>query len=246
MLKKILLYLLVGFSFFGFIESDVFALDSTTSSVTTESAAAKIAEGKTNNGYIQAAETKALNDVTTAQSNYDSLVKEKQKMDYDNPLNTKTAADYDDEIAAAKTKLDAAEAAYYTQETSEGRAAAIAEGKAEAARQEAYKNSPDNIGSAAFKLDVNKLSPSKNKWTEGPATNISNLLKNIVYLLLIIIPSLAVLFIVIGGIKIILAGGDSSKVGQGKTIITFNIIAVVVSLLSYSIIQLTTWILGGI
>ncbi|MDD2566260.1 MAG: hypothetical protein PHY51_05505, partial [Candidatus Gracilibacteria bacterium] len=78
------------------------------------------------------------------------------------------------------------------------------------------------------------------------ATNISNLLKNIVYLLLIIIPSLAVLFIVIGGIKIILAGGDSSKVGQGKTIITFNIIAVVVSLLSYSIIQLTTWILGGI
>lgn len=111
---------------------------------------------------------------------------------------------------------------------------------------EAYKNSPDNIGSTAFKLDINKLSPSKNKWTEWPAMNINNLLKNIAYLLLIIIPSLAVLFIVVWGMKIILAWWDSSKVGQGKTIITFNIIAVVVSLLSYSIIQLTTWILWWI
>jgi hypothetical protein len=47
---------------------------------------------------------------------------------------------------------------------------------------------------------------------------------------------------VVGAIKIMLAGGDSSKINNGKAIITYNIIAVVLALMSWSIIQLIIWI----
>lgn len=101
----------------------------------------------------------------------------------------------------------------------------------------------DDIWKTDFTLDVNKLSPSQFNRSWWPEENINELLHNISYLLLIIVPSLAVMFIVVWGIKIILAWWDSSKVWQWKTIINFNIIAVVISLLSYSIVQLTVWII---
>gem|GEM_PF-5901848 len=41
----------------------------------------------------------------------------------------------------------------------------------------------------------------------------------------------------------ITSGGDSSKISSAKNIITYNIIAVVIALLSYSIIQLIVWLL---
>lgn len=101
----------------------------------------------------------------------------------------------------------------------------------------------DDIWKTDFTLDVNKLSPSQFNRSWWPEENINELLHNVSYLLLIIVPSLAVMFIVVWGIRIILAWWDSSKVWQWKTIINFNIIAVVISLLSYSIVQLTVWII---
>jgi hypothetical protein len=52
-----------------------------------------------------------------------------------------------------------------------------------------------------------------------------------------------VLFIVVGAIKIMLAWGDSWKIKNGKAIVMYNIIAVVLALLSWSIIQLIIWVI---
>lgn len=94
-----------------------------------------------------------------------------------------------------------------------------------------------------FMIDVGKLSPSENKYTNWPQANISSLLERATQILLIVIPTLAVLFIVIWWIKMITAWWDSSKISSAKNIITYNIIAVAVALLSFSIIQLIVWLL---
>lgn len=39
------------------------------------------------------------------------------------------------------------------------------------------------------------------------------------------------------------SGGDSEKANKGKIIITYNIIAICIALLSYAIIQFVTWII---
>lgn len=185
------------------------------------------------NWYIQDAKNEA-------QKNYDSLIKEKQRMDFDNPNNTKSEADINKEISDAKTRLDALD-------TPEWQAAAIkkAEDKIAADKAAAKREiDPNNLAWSNFQLDVNSLTPGENKYSWWAKENINSIINKITKVLLLVIPSLAVLFIVYGAIKIILAWWDSSKVGTGKTIIQFNIIAVVLALLSYSIIQLVIWLLG--
>lgn len=104
---------------------------------------------------------------------------------------------------------------------------------------------PNDLWSVKFELDVNDLSPSTNKYTAWPKDNVKGLLRKVSDFLLIVIPVIAVLFIVIAGIKIITAWWDTSKVTSAKTIISFNIIAIVLALFSYSIIQLIAYLLGS-
>ncbi len=109
--------------------------------------------------------------------------------------------------------------------------------------QKTYAEDSTDIKSKDFMLDVNEITPSKNKYTQGPKDNINDVLSKTTRYLMIAVTSLSVLFMVIWAIKIILAWGDSNEIQNGKKIITYNIIAIVVALLSYSIINLVIWIL---
>lgn len=102
-----------------------------------------------------------------------------------------------------------------------------------------------NMATADFMFNVNGLTPTDSKYEEGTKLNLKNILSRVGTLLLIVIPMLAVLFIVVGGIMMATAsmGGKDSQFSKGKTIITFNIIALVLSLTSYSIMQLIAWAL---
>lgn len=104
-------------------------------------------------------------------------------------------------------------------------------------------NANSDMSSTSFMIDVNDLSPSNNKYTSWPKWNVNNILNRVTQILLVIIPSIAVLFMVVGWIKMITAWWDSSKISSAKNIITYNIIAVVMALLSYAIIQLIVWLL---
>jgi hypothetical protein len=94
-------------------------------------------------------------------------------------------------------------------------------------------------------FNANGLTPTESKYEEGTKLNLKNMLSRIGTLLLIVIPMLAVLFIVVGGIMMATAsmGGKDGQFSKGKTVITFNIIALVLSLTSYSIMQLIAWAL---
>lgn len=103
--------------------------------------------------------------------------------------------------------------------------------------------SPDDISSSSFMLDVSKLSPSEHVYNMWAEDNIKELSKRIINIALIMLPTLSLLFMVIGAIMMITSGGSSEKITKWKNIVIYNIVAIVVALLSYSIVKLIIWIL---
>lgn len=97
--------------------------------------------------------------------------------------------------------------------------------------------------STSFKLDPSFLSPSKKPYNDGAQKNLSNILANIGKYLLIATTTIAVLSIVVGGVMISTTG-PSDRAAKGKTIIMLNIAAVILALLSYSIIRLVSWLIA--
>lgn len=63
-------------------------------------------------------------------------------------------------------------------------------------------------------------------------------------LLLFIIPLVAGVSLLIAGYYYILSGGDSEKATKAKTIIKWNIIALLVAFLSYAIINIIAYLLS--
>jgi Type IV secretion system pilin len=70
------------------------------------------------------------------------------------------------------------------------------------------------------------------------------ILKRIINILLVVVSTGAVLFIIIGGFFMATSAGDTEKANRGKTIITYNIIAVAIAMLSYGIMQFVIWLIG--
>lgn len=93
-----------------------------------------------------------------------------------------------------------------------------------------------------FKFNPNSISPTTTEYSAGTG-NIKTFLNKVANILLIVVSTGAVLSIVIGGFYMAVSGGDSEKANKGKIIITYNIIAICIALLSYAIIQFVTWII---
>lgn len=69
------------------------------------------------------------------------------------------------------------------------------------------------------------------------------LFKTIVNIMLFLVGAVAVIMLIIGGIRYIVSGGDQSQVTAAKNTILYAIIGIVVSLLAYAIIQ---FVLGAL
>ncbi len=86
---------------------------------------------------------------------------------------------------------------------------------------------------------------------ENPISGINSLLDGNVYIggvikrVLAIIGSLALLMLVYGGLSIILAAGNDTKIKQGKSIVTYTAIGLVVIFMSYAAITFFLNTLGG-
>ncbi|MDD2916554.1 MAG: hypothetical protein PHH70_01780 [Candidatus Gracilibacteria bacterium] len=102
---------------------------------------------------------------------------------------------------------------------------------------------PNDMTSPNFSFDVSSLSPSEKSYKDGTRINLKNILSNIGRYLLIATTTIAVLSLVIGGLMISTTG-PSDRAAKGKTIIVLNITAIVIALLSYSIIRLVSWLIA--
>lgn len=71
----------------------------------------------------------------------------------------------------------------------------------------------------------------------GGSTNVGDIIKTIVNVLLFILGAVAVIMIVIGGIRYSISQGDSGAITSAKNTILYAVIGLVVALLAYAIVN---------
>lgn len=75
--------------------------------------------------------------------------------------------------------------------------------------------------------------------------NQNNVIGNVIQILIIIAIVVSVIFLIIGGIRWIMSGGDKAKVEQARSTIIAAIVGLVVSILAYAIVALIVSMLTG-
>lgn len=73
---------------------------------------------------------------------------------------------------------------------------------------------------------------------------IPPLIANLIYWLILLVGTIAVIFIIIGGIRFILSGGDSKKLEQAKKTVGFSVLGLLLVFLSFFIINFIAQITG--
>ena len=69
------------------------------------------------------------------------------------------------------------------------------------------------------------------------AVNLPTLITNIIKILLFVIGAVAVIMIIVGGIRYVISSGDQNQVKAAKDTIFYAIIGLVVAILSYAIVD---------
>ncbi|HRI36161.1 MAG TPA: hypothetical protein PK765_03730 [bacterium] len=99
-----------------------------------------------------------------------------------------------------------------------------------------------DLSSPSFTFSPSYLQVGDTEYSDG-IDNVENFIVHIANIILVGVAVLAAIGVIVAGFMLILSGGDSSQANQAKQIITYNIIAIVMALFSYSIIQLVSWLL---
>lgn len=75
-----------------------------------------------------------------------------------------------------------------------------------------------------------------------PSVGIDSGLKTIVNVVFTVLGLVSVIFVIAGGIKYILSGGDSAGIKNAKETITYAIVGLVISMLAFGIVNYVTGI----
>ena len=105
-----------------------------------------------------------------------------------------------------------------------------------------FTNFASGIASAAPLDQVKQGADSvKNADDSG---NLTELVKNIINTLLFITGMVAVIMIVIGGLRYVTSNGDSNQASQAKNTILYAVIGLVVAIMAYAIVNFVITSLG--
>lgn len=73
--------------------------------------------------------------------------------------------------------------------------------------------------------------------TNNNKTDLTTFITNIINVLLFVIGAVAVIMIIIGGIRYVTSNGDQTQVKGAKDTIMYSVIGLVVAILAYAIVQ---------
>ena len=94
----------------------------------------------------------------------------------------------------------------------------------------------------AAPVDVLQQCNSQSKVCKGTGKNsLYTLIQNIINLLLMVIGIIAVIMIIIGGIRYTTSGGDAGQTKMAKDTILYAIVGLVVAIMSYGLVN---WVIG--
>ncbi|NRH21248.1 hypothetical protein HOO68_04345 [Candidatus Gracilibacteria bacterium] len=95
-----------------------------------------------------------------------------------------------------------------------------------------------DFSSADFKVDISTLNPLGKGSPKAGVGSFFDLIESVSDVILFMIPILAGISFLIAGYFYIFSAGDSEKAGRAKTIIKWNIVAMLVAFLSWAIINI--------
>lgn len=90
---------------------------------------------------------------------------------------------------------------------------------------------------ATCSTGTNCLEQGLNSVSNGSRTDVGGLIKSIVNALLFALGAIAVVMIVIGGIRYTTSNGDSSQVTSAKNTIMYAVIGLIIAIMAYSIVN---------
>lgn len=100
---------------------------------------------------------------------------------------------------------------------------------------------PVAFGSVSYAANTNEVQKGVNQIGGNEAGNqaddFTKLIKSIINILLFLIGAIAVIMIIIGGIRYVVSGGDQGAITGAKNTILYAIIGLVVAILAYAIIN---------
>lgn len=73
-----------------------------------------------------------------------------------------------------------------------------------------------------------------------PTTTVSGGLQNVLNIVFVMAGLLSVIFIIVGGLKYTLSGGDSAGLKSAKETITYAIVGLIITLLAFGIVNFVT------
>lgn len=73
--------------------------------------------------------------------------------------------------------------------------------------------------------------------TTGGSSQLTGLIQQIVNVLLFVVGAVAVIVIIVGGLRYVLSGGDQSSVNSAKNTILYAVVGLIVALLAYAIVN---------
>ena len=76
------------------------------------------------------------------------------------------------------------------------------------------------------------------------STDINTIIVDVINWILAFLASMSVLMIVVAGIMYITSGGDETRIGTAKKMLTYSVVGLVVSLLAFVIVYFVTMSLG--
>jgi hypothetical protein len=104
----------------------------------------------------------------------------------------------------------------------------------------------NDITSPDYRIPLWKIDPVRNDGdVPSGAEAATSLLMKIADLLLFAMPLIAAISLIIAWYYYILSSGDSEKANKAKTIIKWNIVAILVASFSYAIVKLLSLLLEG-
>lgn len=79
--------------------------------------------------------------------------------------------------------------------------------------------------------------------SDADAGRLSNFIKKIINILLFLIGAIAVIMIIIGGLRYVTSGGDQSQVSGAKNTILYAVVGLVIAVMAYAIVN---FVLGAL
>lgn len=84
---------------------------------------------------------------------------------------------------------------------------------------------------------VNCVTTGASKADTGGGSNVNTFIRRIVNILLFVLGAIAVIMIVLGGIKFTTSNGNAEQIKSAKNTILYSVIGLVVAILAYAIVN---------